>query len=47
MEPEFELVKTIKTFLGKPFDFVDLDRKLFPESDYHILHHYSKHRSYL
>lgn len=44
---EFQLVEKIKEFCGRPFDFVDLDKKMFPDEDYRLKHEYSRNHSYL
>lgn len=45
--PEFELMQSMKSFFGKPFEFVKLDPSLFPEEEYKLFHSYSRNHKYL
>lgn len=40
-------MQKIKSFCGRPFDFVKLDQKLFPDREYRLQYEYSTNRSYL
>lgn len=44
---EFQLMERLKTFCSKPFDFVDLDKNVFPDEEYRLKHEYSRNHSYL
>ncbi|KAJ6638053.1 Anoctamin-1 [Pseudolycoriella hygida] len=45
--PEFQLMQRMKSFFGRPFDFVKLDPTLFPEKEYKLTHSYSRNYKYL
>lgn len=47
LAPEFELMQSMKSFFGKPFEFVKLDPNLFPEAEYKLFHVYSQNHKYL
>lgn len=46
-EREFELMTSMKSFFSRPFDFVDLDKEIFPDTDYQLKYEFSRQHSYL
>lgn len=44
---ELQLIERVKEFCGRPFDFVDLDKSVFPDEEYRLKHEFSRNHSYL
>lgn len=47
IEDEFHLMQEVKSFFGRPFEFIKLDTVLFPEKKYQLTYEFSKEKSYL
>ncbi|XP_037919309.1 anoctamin-4 isoform X2 [Hermetia illucens] len=46
-QPELRIMKEMKSFFGRPFKFVKLDRNIFPERDYSLMLEYSRNYNFL
>lgn len=47
IEPELQLMQEVKSFFGKPFQFVKLNQNLFPDKKYEMMFEYSRSQRYL
>lgn len=47
IEDEFHLMQEVKSFFGRPFEFIKLNTVLFPEKKYQLTYEFSKEKSYL